>query len=235
MRVLITGSAGAIGSTLAKGMRDRFELRGFDRVPTPDLEDAVVADLADADAVRRATQGMDAVIHLGGAPGGGSPWEDVLNSNIIGTYNVFEAARHEGARRVAYASREGFFSHYPPYVQRTADLKPTPDSYYSVSKVFGESIGYMYAHRFDMEVVAVRIGNFKLDRPVPTHPKSLSPGDAVRVFECAICHPGVKYEVVYGVSDSNWARHDLEHGRRVIGYHPQDRSVIPEDEIPKPP
>ena len=94
MRVLITGSGGQVGSTLIDGMRDRFELRGFDLVPTPGLDDAVIADLADADAVRRATRGMDAVIHLGTASPGGDPWESALNTNFIGTYNDFEAARH---------------------------------------------------------------------------------------------------------------------------------------------
>jgi hypothetical protein len=80
-----------------------------------------------------------------------------------------------------------------------------------------------------MEVVAVRIGNFNLDRDQPTDPHHLSHGDCVRVFEQAIIHPGVTFEIVFGVSDSNWPLYDLDHGRRVIGYYPQDRSEVPED------
>ena len=82
----------------------------------------------------------------------------------------------------------------------------------------------MYSARFDMEVVAVRIGNFKRDRPLPQHPHHLSHADAVRVFEQAVNHPGVKFEIVFGGSDSTWQLYDLAHGRKVIGYHPQDKS-----------
>ena len=92
----------------------------------------------------------------------------------------------------------------------------------------------MYSARFDMEFVSVRIGNFKRDRDLPDHPHQLSHGDAALVFEQAVTSPlnppasggkrGVKFEVVFGVSDSTWGLYDLEHGRDVINYHPQDKS-----------
>ena len=229
MRVLMTGAAGTIGTALVKGMRDRHQVRGFDSVAMPELEDTVVADIGDFGAVLEAAKDMDAIIHLVNVPGG--EWENALQS-MIGTYNVFEAARQVGVMRIVYASRAGVVpgSYYPRTIQRTADMLPKPDSYYSISKVFGESIGYMYSARFGMEVVAVRIGNFKPDRDQPGHPHHLSHGDCVRLFEQAISHPGVKFEIVYGVSDSNWPLYDLEHGRRVIGYDPQDRSEVPQDE-----
>ena len=224
MRILITGAAGAIGETLVQGLKDRYSQRGLDRQPMPDLEDAIVGDLADFDTVLRATQDMDAVMHLGGNPSGGSPWEEILPNNIIGTYNVLEAARQNGVRRIAYASRAGLLGPYPKEQQRTVEMLPLPTSYYSISKVFGESLGYMYASRFDMEFVSVRIGNFKRDRPSPEHPHQLSHADAVQVFERAVLQPDVTYEVVFGVSDSTWPLYDVEHGRQVIGYHPQDKS-----------
>ena len=82
----------------------------------------------------------------------------------------------------------------------------------------------MYASRFGMEFVAVRIGNIRPDRPHVEHPHQLSHGDAVRVFEQAVTHPGVTFEIVFGVSDSTWKLYDLEHGRKAIGYNPQDKS-----------
>jgi nucleoside-diphosphate-sugar epimerase len=227
MRVLITGAAGAVGSTLVRGLRPRHRLRGFDRVPMPELEDAVVGDLADFAAVHQACRDVEAVIHLGGTPSGGAPWEEVLHSNILGTYHAMEAARQCGVRRFAFASRAGLLSPYPKSQTRTVDLPPRPESYYSVGKVFGEALGYLYASRHGLEVVAVRIGNFKRDRDRPEHPPHLSHGDAVRVFEQAITHPGVRYEVVFGVSDSDWSLYDLEHGRQVLGYEPKDRSTVP--------
>ena len=85
----------------------------------------------------------------------------------------------------------------------------------------------MYASQFDMEFVSVRIGNFKRDRPISEHPHQLSHADEVRVFEQAVIHPGVKFEVVFGVSDSTWDLYDVEHGQIVLDYHPQDRSDVP--------
>lgn len=227
MRVLITGAAGRVGSIVAHGLAKRHQVRGHDRVQIPDLEDTVVSPLDDFEAILNATADMDAIVHLGGNPGGGD-WEEILHSNIIGTYHVFEAARQNGVKRIAYASRAGVLGPYPKGAQRTVDMIPKPVGHYTVSKVFGESIGYSYAHQYDMEVVCVRIGNFKLERDQPEHPHHLSHGDCVQVFEQAITHPGIKFEVVFGVSDSNWPLYDMEHGRQVIGYAPQDRAEVPE-------
>jgi len=226
MKVLITGAAGRIGVVLVRGLKDRYDLRGFDRMPMPELEDQVVGGMTDMSALLKATAGVEAVIHLAGNPSGAAPWEEILNSNIIGTYNLFEAARQNEVRRVVFASRAGLLGPYPVDVKRTVDMMARPESYYSISKVFGESIGSMYAARYDMEVVSVRIGNFKAERDKPDHPHHLSHGDAVRVFERAVIEPGVSFEIVFGVSDSSWPLYDLDHGREAIGYHPQDKSII---------
>ena len=228
MRVLITGSAGAIGTTLIKGLRDRHEIRGLDLVPTPDLDDALIGDVTDYNTVEEAVYGMDALIHLANV---GPSWEESLQS-MVSTYNIFEAGHQHGVLRVAYASRAGVLprSFYPHTIQRKVDMPPKPDGYYTISKVFGESIGYMYSAQFGMGVVAVRIGNFKRERDLPEHPHQLSHGDCVRLFEQAITHPEISFEIVFGVSDSDWPLYDLEHGRCAIGYDPQDRSIVPENE-----
>lgn len=226
LKILVTGAAGRIGRVLVAGLKDRYTLRGFDRVPMPDLEDTIVGEITDMEAVLRATQGMEAVIHLAGNPSGGAPWEDILNSNIIGAYTLFEAARQNSVRRIAFASRAGLLAPYPKHITRTVDMPPRPESYYSISKVFGENLGYMYSALHSMEVVAVRIGNFIPERDQPEHPHHLSHGDAVRVFERAVTHPGVKFEIVFGVSDSTWPLYDLDHGRQAIRFYPEDRSII---------
>ena len=234
MKILITGSAGSIGQTLVRGMKDRYSIRGADLKETPGLEDSMCGDLADFDFACKAIEGMEAIIHLGGVPSGGGPWEEVLKNNITATYNVYEAARRCGARRIAFASRAGLLSPYPQNMTRTSDLMPRPNSYYSVSKAFGENLGYLYASQYGLEVVAVRIGNFHADRDQPEHPHHLSHGDSIRVFEKAVTHPGVTFEIVFGVSDSSYPLYDLEHGRKVLDYHPQDRSEWnPPEEEPK--
>ncbi len=226
MNILITGAAGQIGSTVAAGLKDKHSLRGLDQEPMPGLKDSQVGDIADFDTVLKATRGMEAVIHLAACPGGSCTWEQVLPNNIVGTYNVLEASRINGVRRVAYASRAGLLAPCPEDIMRTMDMVPRPESYYSASKVFGESLGWMYSSQHGIEFVAVRIGNFNRDRALPEHPHQLGHGDAVRVFERAVTHPGIKFELVFGVSDSTWPLYDLEHGRRSLGYYPQEKSHI---------
>ena len=224
MRILITGAAGAVGRVLAAGLKSRYQLRGFDREPQPELEDGIVGELTDFAAVASATEGMEAVVHLAGNPLGSAPWEEILNSNIIGTYNLFEAARLSDVRRVVFASRAGLLASYPEEMTRTVDMLPRPESYYSISKVFGENLGYLYANKYGMECVSVRIGNVRADRPEAEHPHHLSHADIVRVFERALIHPGIGYEVVFGVSGGDWPLYDLEHGRRAIGYEPEEKA-----------
>jgi uronate dehydrogenase len=171
---------------------------------------------------------MDGVAHIGGLPGD-DEWEPIHQSNIVGTYNVFEACRRNGVKRVAFASRVGVLGQYPRGVTLTVDIVSTPIGFYTISKVFGESIAYSYAREHDMGCVCVRIGSFNLSRDQPEHPLHLSHGDCLRVFEQALVHPNVTFAVVFGVSDSNWPLYDLEHGRQAIGYCPQDRSLVPED------
>jgi uronate dehydrogenase len=227
-KVLITGAAGRVGSVLAEGLRERFEVRGFDHVEMPTLSDTVVGDVTDPAACARAVQGMDAVVHLAGVPTGGSPWDEVLAANFDGTLNIMEACREHGVRRVAYASRAGILGPYPKSLQRRVDMLPRPQSFYTMSKVFGEGLGHMYMWRHGIRFTSVRIGNFKLERDQPEHPHQLGHADNVRVFEAALTHQGSPYEVVFGVSDSDWPLYDLEHGRRAIGYDPQQRSTVPE-------
>ena len=221
MKILITGAAGAVGAVLVNGLRNRYQLRGYDRAPMPELEDTVVGDLTDFASVVEATRGMEAVIHLAGNPFGDAPWEEILHSNIIGTYHLFEAARQNGVRRVAFASRAGLLAPYPEDLTRTIELPPRPESHYSISKVFGENLAYMYAARFGLECVCVRIGNVRADRPHAEHPHHLSHPDLVRVFERALIHPDVAYELVFGVSAGDWPLYDLAHGRNAIGYDPR--------------
>ena len=221
MKILITGAAGAVGRQLIKGLGDCYELRGLDRLPIPDLDDVIVGDVGDYATMLKATEGMDATIHLTGVD---HDWEGVLPTNLVGTYNMLETARVNGVRRVVYASRAGVHGPQPDEITRRVDMPLQPIGLYTVSKVFGEALGFSYVQQHELEFVAVRIGNFNRNRDQPQHPHQLSHGDCVRVFERAVIHPGVKYEIVYGVSDSTWPRYDLDHGRRVIGYDPQDKS-----------
>ena len=221
MKILITGAAGAVGSQLIEGMGRRYFLRGLDREQVEGTDEAIAGDVGDYDVILKATEGMDAAIHLTGID---HEWEGVLQTNLIGTYNLLEACRVNGVKRVAYASRAGVHGPHPEDLTRNVHMTLQPVGLYTVSKVFGEALGFSYVQQHGLEFVAVRIGNFNRNRDQPEHPHQLSHGDCVRVFERSVIHPGVQYEIVYGVSDSTWPRYDLDHGRRVIGYDPQDKS-----------
>ena len=104
MKVLVTGSAGTVGRPVCEALARRgHAVRGFDRAPTPELADAVVADLADGEAVRAAVRGIDAVVHLAAQPVE-APFAELVGPNVVGLYNVMDAAREEGVRRIVLAS-----------------------------------------------------------------------------------------------------------------------------------
>jgi uronate dehydrogenase len=223
--VLLTGAAGGIGSHLRAPLREQAsELRITDIAPLEALapnEVAIVADLADEAAIGAAADGADAVVHLGGIPSERA-FADILGPNVIGTRNVFEAARRGGARRIVYASSNHVTGMYASGHPLDGTDPVRPDSLYGVSKAFGEALGRMYVDKFGLEVVCLRIGSFQ-PRPRMARELStwLSPADMTRLTLAALTHPDVGFEIVYGVSANRRSWWSPEPGLR-IGYEPQD-------------
>lgn len=225
-KVLITGAAGGIGRFLRAGLPALgWALRGFDLVAGEGeaADDWVVGDLGDSAALERALDGVEAVVHLA-AISSEAPFAEILAANIDGTYRLFEAARRCGVRRVVYASS----NHAVGFTPRTALLgvgtRPRPDTYYGLSKVFGEGICSLYADKYGFEVAAIRIGScFERPRTVRMLETWLSPGDAVRLFHACLTAPRLRYEVLYGISANTRGWWDLGPARR-LGYQPQDDS-----------
>jgi uronate dehydrogenase len=226
-RVLLTGAAGRIASCVRGGLRgDLDELRLTDvRAPTPPPaapETFVEAELADRAAVDRAVEGVEAVIHLGGVPDEAA-FDELLGPNIIGTFNVFDAARRAGVRRVVYASSNHATGFYPVETRLAGDEAPRPDGLYGVTKAFGEALARTYSDRFGLEVLCVRIGSFE-DRPTDARHLTtwLSPADAVRLFRACLTAPEITFLTVYGVSANSRSWWDLGEAGRRLGYDPQD-------------
>jgi uronate dehydrogenase len=222
----MTGAAGAIGSCLRDGLRpllDELVLTDV-RVVEPEAKERfVLADLADREAVAGAVEGVDAVIHLGGISIE-KPFEQLVGPNLVGTFNVFEAARLAGASRVVFASSNHATGFYP--VQRTlTGNEPTrPDSLYGVTKVYGEALGSLYVDKFDLDVVCVRIGSFaRRPRQLRELATWLSREDAVRLFVACLSAPDVGFRVVYGASANTRLFWDLTSARE-LGYDPKDNA-----------
>ena len=221
-RVLVTGAGGIIGRTACPGLAARgWRVRGLDIRPLDDLEGLadppIVADIRDGAAMEQAMAGMDGVVHLAGISGE-APFADLLDVNIDGTYQVFDAARRAGVRRLVFASSNHAVGFTPRTQLATVDTPPRPDTLYGVSKVFGEALGRLYTDRYGLEVVCIRIGTWQ-DRPeLPRHLSTwLSPADGVRLLHAALTAPDVDYTVVYGISANTRAWWDLAPAR-ALGY-----------------
>ncbi|MBB5233929.1 NAD-dependent epimerase/dehydratase family protein [Deinococcus budaensis] len=223
--VLLTGAAGQVGSALRDGLRGRFPvLRLTDNRNLGEAqagEEIVPADLTNFDEVRDAMEGVGAVIHLGGIADEHT-YERIRDVNFDGTYHVLEAARQLGVRRVAFASSIHAVGFYPRSEKIGPDVPVRPDTYYGVSKVFGEALGRMYFERYGVEFVGVRICSFQ-PRPKDARHLStwLSPRDAVQLFERAVTTPDVGFLTVAGIS-GNTRRWMTPDGWDVLGYVPQD-------------
>jgi uronate dehydrogenase len=190
--VLITGAAGGIGRMirpLLRGVYPTIRLSDVVDVEPEAGEEFVNADLADMAQVERICAGMDGVIHLG-ASSVEDQWQPVLNNNIIGGYNLFEAARRQGVGRIVFATTNHVVGFYRR--QRTIDhtVMPRPDSRYGVSKAFGEALGRMYADKYGLRVFNIRIGNVDA-RPADRRRLSIwiSPRDLVQLMRIGLEHP----------------------------------------------
>ena len=229
-RVLVLGAAGKIGRALREGLRGRYRLmRLADIVPQAPAEpgeDCVDAELTDMAALAKAMDGIDCVVHLAGVSvePDERQWEQVLPANIVGTHNVFEAARQAGVSRVVYASSHHAIGFYRREDTIPAGVAPRPDSFYGVSKVFGEAIGRLYADKFGLSAVSLRIGAY---RPEPTEPRHLSvwisPRDMVELIRCSIEAPSIHYCVAYGISANDRSFWDNREAA-ALGYAPRDNA-----------
>jgi len=240
--VVVTGAAGRIGTYLRTadgGLRSRgWRLRLVDAdapddpAPAPD-EPFTALDLTDEEAIDRlvpALAGADGVVHLAGIPSEDT-WTRVRRANVDGTYRVLEAARRAGVRRVVLASSNHAVGYYPTDREAPVDGPARPDSFYGVSKAAAEALGSLYADKYGVEVVSLRIG-LCADRPGTTFDLGiwLSPGDAVRLADAALRGPVAGPVVAYGVSANTRAWWDLS-SARALGYRPEDDAEAFADDV----
>jgi uronate dehydrogenase len=231
-RILLTGAAGKVGTLLRPRLarRDRtlrlVDITAPGRLDGTGAEETVVASVDDPDAMDAAVAGVDAVVHLGGQSKEADAAE-VLRVNAYGTYCLLEAARRHGVRRVVLAS----FSHAAGFHERDdvaypdglpADLPPRPDTLYGWSKAAVEGVGSLYADRFGMDVICLRIG---LWFPSPPQLRGLanwlSPDDGARLVEACLSVPSPGFRIVWGISRNTRRWWSLAEGE-AIGYFPKD-------------
>jgi len=225
--ILITGAAGRLGTELRRGLAPLAEtLRLTDRTEIADLkenEEAVILDLADEAAVLKATEGVEAIVHFGGASLE-RPWQEILDSSIRGSYHIYEGARKNGVLRVVYASSVHAIGYHrlDSHIDTASPVRP--DSLYGVSKCFVESLSSLYWDKFGIESACLRIFS---SFPEPADRRMLwswlSFDDCCRLVAAALTAPHLGHTISFGMSDNKVKPVDNTRAGH-LGYVPQDSS-----------
>ena len=227
-RLLITGAAGGLGKVLRTGLVGtadiiRLSSRG-DPGELASHEEHVRADLADAAAVERMVEGVDAVVHMGGQSTEAA-WDVVLAANIVGVVNLYEAARKAGTRRIIFASSNHVIGMHPRTRRLDHTSPPRPDSRYGLSKAFGEDLGCLYAYKYGISSMCIRIGS---SFPEPKNRRMLSTwqsyDDLIQQIRVGLTADYL-FEIIYGVSANTRNWWDNSNAER-LGYRPKDDSEV---------
>ena len=226
-KILITGAAGRLGTELRRGLAPLADtLLLADMVEVQNLqsnEEGIVFDLGDEAATIAATKGCDAIVHMGGAPLE-RPWQEVLDSNIRGSYHIYEGARKHGVKRVVYASSVHAIGYHRIDDNIPCDATPRPDSLYGVSKCFVEALASLYWDKFGVESACIRIFS---SFPEPADRRMLwswlSFDDCCRLVTSCLTAPHLGATITVGMSDNKVKPVDMTNAGH-IGFAPQDSS-----------
>ena len=236
-KLFITGAAGLVGSALRRYLRDRYDFRLLFHRTIPETEpedEIIVSDVANYENMVEACEGVDAVIHLGIAISGrGTPRtkynQMIMETNIQGTYNVFEAARIHKVPKVVFASTNHVTGFYEQEGTLTgADVMVRPDSMYGVSKAYGEALARHYHDAFGMSCYCLRIANFPNTDEVNREYEAgknrwLSSKDCSELVHCCLEAPHPQFGIFYAVSQGADLKWDLSNAKQLVGWEPQDR------------
>jgi len=244
-KVLITGGAGLIGSILIDKLSDKYEFSSLDLKEVPGIK-STVANLDELDAIQPAFEGIDTVVHLAADRSPEGSWESILQNNFVATYNVFEASKRSGVKRVIFASSnhaEGGFYLDPPwkhinegnfhllerdnYELVTERHMIRPDSYYGVAKAYGEALGSYYNDYHGVSSFHLRIGWVLETDDSTFSPYALSlwlsHRDTAQIIDLCIGAPeSHKYDIFNATSENMWKIFDIQHAKDALGYKPED-------------
>ena len=244
-RILVTGMSGLIGGAVRKRLEGDYDLTALNRSLVPGMP-TVQADIADFVAILPAFEGQDTVVHLAASARGRDPWERVRDPNLIGAYNVFEAARQARVSRVIFASSGSTISGWEqvqpyralvngdyesvkhPWPMITHETPVRPTGVYGATKVWGEALARHFSDSFELSVFCLRIGLVnKEDRPTDSRQFSVwcSQRDISQMVErCIEAPPGLRFDIFYALSRNKWSYRDISHARDVVGFEPEDEA-----------
>jgi len=243
-KILITGGAGLVGSVLQNGLKEKYDIRLLDQRKV-DGADSYVGDINNLESIIPAFKGVDTVVHLAGDRRVYGEWDSILKNNLVGVYNIYEAAKLNGVKRVVFASSQhatgGFYDVEPwsfidkgQYEKLPKDYMPLdencrirPDSYYGASKAYGEALGSYYSDFYKLSTIHIRIGWVISDDDPSFSPASLnlwlSHKDICQIIDLSInASDEIKYDVFYAISDNHWKIWSIDKAKKVLGYKPEN-------------
>ncbi len=241
--ILVTGMSGLIGGAVRRQLKDTYPLRALNRRNVTGVK-TVQADIADFEAIRPAFDSVDTVVHLAAVVAMDASMEQYADVNLTGTYNVFEAAKQAGVRRIVYASSgatisgweteepytalaEGRYDDVPQsWPKITVQSPVNPKGIYGTSKVWGEALARHYVTTSEMSIICLRIGMVREeDRPLTSRDFSVwcSQRDIASMVQlCIESVPDLRFDVLFVESRNRWSYRDVERSQDVIGFVPQD-------------
>lgn len=235
-KLVLTGAGGRLGSYL----REPLSKMAQELVSTDILEDVgqlypdetyVKADLQDFQAMSEVIKGADMVVHFG-AIGDEAPFEQIVGPNIVGAYNVWEAAYQHNVKRVVYASSIHAVGMYPKNEFIGTDVPHRPDTFYGLAKCFAEDLGRLYFDKRGLESVHLRILSSAQVTSARALGTWLSYEDLVLLVQRAIDTPVTGFAVVYGVSDND--RRGVDNSKaHFLGFAPKDNAEVFAEQILK--
>jgi nucleoside-diphosphate-sugar epimerase len=190
--------------------------------------EVVETNLDDLASLKAQSRGIDTIVHLAADPSPAATWDSILPNNIVGTYNVFVAAKAAGCRRVIYASSVHAISGYPADVQVKPDEPVNPGDLYGVSKCFGEAMARYMAEQEGVSAICIRIGAYQPDeaarkrKGIGMMDAWVSPSDLNQLIQRCIDVEELRFAIFHGLSNNRFKRMDISNARRLVGYDPKD-------------
>jgi len=245
-KVLVTGANGLIGGLVLGHLGDRYEFSGLSRHAVPGVP-YTEASVTDLEAVRRATAGMDMVLHLAGETKNIDNWDDHFTVTAGGTVNVFRAAAEAGVSRVVFMSTgstmcgwewddslpygklaRGEWDAVDTWEMLDATTPPRPDSPYGCAKLFGEAVARWFADTQGMSVVVIRLGAvLPSNRPelIRHFPGYLAQEDAVQMVDRCLSAPAdVRFGIFDAISENATRWRDTTPAKEILGWRPTGSS-----------
>jgi len=231
MRILLTGASGNLGSLILSKLSTKYEwvLADF-KIPLftyghPFFQ----VNLSEFNTLYSLCSKVEMVIHLAACASPEAKWDDLIEPNIKGVYNVLEAAYQSKCQRVIFASSIHVVDGYPREMQLYPSMPPNPLSLYGATKAWGEALAAYYAYQKNLPVICLRLGWVKAHNDLTLFPNNphlniiLTDRDFVRLIVASIETPFTqKFGIYHGISNNQFKRLDITSTREVLGYQPQD-------------